>query len=45
MESAKFLYDYDAIRKEIEDIEKRSVLKQQYMIKYRSLKEREIKQK
>ena len=41
-ESAKFLYDYDAVKNEIDAIEKRSYLKKRYVMQYRALKEREI---
>ncbi len=41
-ESAKFLYDYDEVKNEIDAIEKRSYLKKRYVTQYRALKEREI---
>jgi hypothetical protein len=36
------LYDYDAVKNEIDAIEKRSYLKKRYVMQYRALKEREI---
>jgi hypothetical protein len=36
------MYDYDKVKNEIDDIEKRCYLKQRYVTQYRALKEREI---
>lgn len=41
-DSAKFMYDYDKVKNEIDDIEKRSYLKKRYVTQYRAMKDREI---
>ena len=41
-ESSKFMYEFDKVKSEIEDIEKRCYLKKRYVTEYRKLKEREM---
>lgn len=44
-ESAKFLYEFDAVKNEIDTIEKRSYLKKRYVAQYRALKQREAEKR
>lgn len=44
-DSAKFMYDYDKVKNEIDDIEKRCYLKKRYVTQYRALKDREIQKR
>jgi chromosome segregation ATPase len=41
-ESSKFMYEFDKVKSEIEDIDKRCYLKKRYVTEYRKLKEREM---